>query len=250
MSGRRAFYLTSIVLATLGLAYLLLQIGQVILVLFVAIVLASTLRPVVDALSRWRVPRGAAILLTYLGLIILVVGLLLLSIPPLLELISELFSAEILSERVRGFFSWLTFFGWDTFHVILPVITLPEQALAFVDQLQEEAQRQVWPIALDSVLVLGQVILIFVVGYYWLTARQPLLDLLLRISPIHHRRLVEEIWNSVEDSLGAYARGQVVLMFAAGLASYLGLLALGIPFALPLAVIAALLAIRPRPVNV
>ncbi|MCL7455298.1 MAG: AI-2E family transporter [Anaerolineae bacterium] len=240
MTSRQAFYITCVVLATLGMAYLLLQLGQILIVLFLAILLASTLRPLVDSLSRRRIPRGVAILLLYLFLILIVFGLLVASIPPLAGLISELFSTEILSERVYRFFSWLAFFGWDTFKVILPVLTLPEKVLAFVDQIQQQAQRQVWPIALDSVLVIGQVILAFVMCYYWLTAREPALSLLLRLSPLRHRAVVEKLWNDVENTLGAYVRGQVILMFAVGLACYLGLVVLGIPFAPALAVIAAL----------
>jgi predicted PurR-regulated permease PerM len=240
VSGRQAFYITCIVLGTLALAYLLLQIGQVLIVLFVAILLASTLRPLVEGLAKWKIPRGLAILLMYLLLIVAVVGLLVVSIPPLVGLISQLFSDEMLSERIRGFFSWLTIFGWDTFNIVLPVITLPEQVLVFIHQLQDQAERQVWPLALDSVLVLGQLILVFVMCYYWLTARGPTLDLILRVSPLRYRALVESVWLEVEDNLGAYARGQLVLMFAVGLACYLGLLVLGVPYAPALAIIAGL----------
>jgi predicted PurR-regulated permease PerM len=240
MTSRQAFYITCVVLATLGLAYLLLQLGQVLIVLFLAIILASALRPMVDRLSRLRVPRGVAILSLYLVLTAIVFGLLVVSIPPLVELISELFSTEILSDRLNRFFRWLAYFGWDTFNYIPPVFTLPEKVLDFVNQLQDQAQQQAWPIALDSGLVIGQIILAFVMCYYWLTAREPTLGLLLRLSPMRHRQLVETVWNDVEDTLGAYLRGEVVLMFAVGLACYLGLLALGVPFAPALAVIAGL----------
>jgi len=46
-------------------------------------------------------------------------------------------------------------------------------------------------------------------------------------------------------NLGSWARGEIILMFFVGLLIYIGLLILGIPFALPLAIIAGILEIVP-----
>jgi predicted PurR-regulated permease PerM len=48
-----------------------------------------------------------------------------------------------------------------------------------------------------------------------------------------------------ENKLGKWARGQLLLMFSIGLGTYIGLFLIGIPFALPLAILAGILEIIP-----
>jgi predicted PurR-regulated permease PerM len=77
-------------------------------------------------------------------------------------------------------------------------------------------------------------------GFYWLTAREQILNLLLRLSPLSRRSYVELIWNDVEKTLCAYVRDQVILIVVIGVAAYVGLVILGIPYAPALAIIAGL----------
>ena len=240
MNGRQVFSATVIVLATLAAAYLLLKVGQVIIVLFIAIVFASTIRPFVDGLARRRVPRGLAILLVYLVIFAALTGLLIVSVPPLVGLIIELFSGDVLMERMRVLASQLAYFGWSEFRVVLPVVELPQALANLMGQAGDTAQEMAWPVAQSVIVALTQFILIFVIGVYWLTAREPTLNLLLRISPLKQRSLVEQVWTDVELSLGSYLRGQTVLMAVISLASLAGLLLLGVPYAPALAVIAGL----------
>ena len=195
MTGRQAFQTTVVVLATLLLAYLLYRVGQILLVLFLAIIFASAIRPVVDTLSRWRIPRGLAILLVYLLVVGILFGLIVVATPPLVEMTTGLLSGELLREPLLRFSSWLTIFGWENFRVILPVIALPEQVQALIEQARGMAEQQVWPLAMGGVLVLAQLVLVFVMTFYWLTAREPMLAFILRLSPMRIRGQVENIWN-------------------------------------------------------
>ncbi len=240
MNGRRVFSSTVIVLATVAVAYLLLQVGQVVLALFIAIIFASTVRPFVDALARYRVPRGAAILLVYLLILGGLAGLLIVAVPPLAGLTIELLEGDLLVSRVETLARQLAVFGWSEFRVVLPVLELPRQLQQLMGEAGDTAERMAWPVAQNIVLVLGQIVLIFVMGAYWLTAREPMLNLLLRMSPLRHRGQVEKVWTDVEVTLGAWLRGQVLLMIIIGAASLAGLVLLGVPYAPALAVIAGL----------
>jgi predicted PurR-regulated permease PerM len=240
VTARQAFQITVVVLGTLLLAYILYRLGQILLVLFLAIIFASAIRPAVDMLSRWRLPRGLAILLVYILVLGTLFVLIVVSTPPLVEMTTGLLSGELLREPLLRFSSWLTIFGWENFRVILPVIALPEQVQQLLAQARGMAEQQVWPLAIGGVLVLAQLVLVFVMTFYWLTAREPMLAFILRLSPLRQRGQVEAVWNDVEHTLGAYVRGQALLMAAVGLACYLGLLILGVPYAPALAVLAAL----------
>lgn len=61
-----------------------------------------------------------------------------------------------------------------------------------------------------------------------------------------HVALAKDFIDSIEYQLGGWVRGQVVLMIIIGLISYVGLTVIGVPYALPLAVLAGLLEILPN----
>jgi predicted PurR-regulated permease PerM len=56
----------------------------------------------------------------------------------------------------------------------------------------------------------------------------------------------EEFLNSLEAQLGGWVRGQFVLMLVIGIITYIGLTLIGVPYALPLAILAGLLEIVPN----
>jgi predicted PurR-regulated permease PerM len=58
-------------------------------------------------------------------------------------------------------------------------------------------------------------------------------------------RQVETFINEMEKKLGGWARGELTLMFLVGLSTYVGLKLLGLPFTLPLGLLAGLLEIVP-----
>jgi predicted PurR-regulated permease PerM len=58
--------------------------------------------------------------------------------------------------------------------------------------------------------------------------------------------LAKEYVNTVEEQLGGWVRGQVVLMTIIGFITYFGLLIIGIPYALPLALLAGSLEVLPN----
>ena len=56
---------------------------------------------------------------------------------------------------------------------------------------------------------------------------------------------ISSLINTLEVRLGGWARGQLFLMLTIGVLSYIGLLVLGIPYALPLAILAGIFEIVP-----
>jgi len=61
-----------------------------------------------------------------------------------------------------------------------------------------------------------------------------------------HLSTAEKFITSVEHQLGGWIRGQLILMIVIGIVTYIGLRLLGIPYALPLALLAGLLEILPN----
>src|SRR5262245_29025934 len=73
MSVQQTFRNTVTVILTLAAAYVLLLSARILIVLLIAIIVASAIRPAVLRLEKWRFPEAIAILIVYL-----IIGILLL----------------------------------------------------------------------------------------------------------------------------------------------------------------------------
>jgi predicted PurR-regulated permease PerM len=240
LNGWDVFYKTCIVLLTLLGGYLLWQLGQIVLVLFAAIIFASAIRPLVEFLVKRKIHQGVAVLLIYLLTFGTLLGLLIVTIPPLADFTIDLLAGDLLVRQVQEFMGAVLLFVWQNFRIILPVMVVPEQLRELMRDANDSAMVQALPVARNTATVIGQLLLAVIMSFYWLTTRQPLLNLLLRLSPLHDRERTSVIWNDIEQTLGAYVRAQIIMIVTIGVAAYIGLLLLRVPYALPLAVVAGL----------
>ncbi len=245
MNSWHTFYRTCIVLLTLLGAYLLWELSEIVVVLFAAIIFASTIRPLVGFLVRHRVPQSVAVMLIYLLTFGSLLALIAVSVPPLARFVIDAVSGGILMDQVRTMLAPLPLFLYSNFGLILPVAEMPEQLGELMTEVNDAGRDQALPVALTTLTGIGQFGLALVISYYWLTTRQSLLTLLLRLSPVHHRARTQTIWDDIEQTLGAYVRGQFILVILIGIASFAGLLLIRVPYALALAVVAGLTEVIP-----
>jgi predicted PurR-regulated permease PerM len=240
MTARQSFIVTlTIILTALGV-YLIWHLSSIVLLLLGAIIFASAVQPYVTALDKRGLPRGVAIILIDVLVIVFVIGLIVVSVPPLISFLVTVVQSGVLTTKLTQLATRLAIFGWDRFQVLIPVVSLPAQLNAVIAQTESEVQRQAWTFTQSTMIGLGQTVLLFTMAFYWLTSREQTLALLLLLSPKTQRQRVHAIWNDIEFRLGAYVRGQVILMVIIGASSYLGLVALGVPYAPALALIAGI----------
>src|SRR5262249_43673537 len=83
-------------------------------------------------------------------------------------------------------------------------------------------------------------LLVFVLAFYWIVERSTVRRSLLRALPIQHVQVVNAIWNELEEKLGAWVRGQLLVMLIVGVAGGVGFFLLGLPSPGVLGVLAAL----------
>lgn len=217
----------------LGGLYFLYYIRSIVVMLFLAVIVMSALNPAVTKLEkRFRVPRVLGILLMYV-LWITMLGLSLwVIVPPL---------AVQLTNLVRLID--------DTLHINETLFS-SNLSLAELNGLASQLQGSVGTVVSIVTGAFSGVFTFFtvtVMSFYLLIDRENI-----------HRKigwftrdkknfaLAEEFVNSVELQLGGWIRGQLILMIVIGLVTYLGLRLLGVPYALPLAVLAGLLEILPN----
>lgn len=214
--------------AFLILLWFIYIIREIILVFFVALLIMAILNPWVTKFSKFKIPRVVSIILVYLlffGLIgIVLAGLL----PPLVDqtksfvnglpkYLENLGVVSSLSEQVVQ----------DT---LSRLGTIPRELLKFISSVFTN--------------VVGVLTVLFF-AFYLLLARDKLEEQLGTFFGDKKKKEIGKVIDLLESRLGGWARGQFALMISIGLATYLGLSLLGIPFALPLAILAGILEIIP-----
>lgn len=227
----------NIILYTIGissLAYVLFLIRSIILQVFIAFLIMTALRPFTLFLqNKLKFPRVLAIIVVYLVVLSLLILAVLLVVPPL---VTE--SQNLL--RTFGVWSYL------------PVQQI--QSLSFsLQDLNSLASSfgQSIPVLLGIVAGtfsgLFALFTILVISVYLLIDRNKLhsrIEWFTKKS--EHIHTAQRFVDEVEDQLGGWVRAQLILMLSIGVITYIGLLVLGIPYALPLAILAGLLELLPN----
>jgi len=212
---------TLLLLAGVWLLYFL---RQIILQVFVALLIMTIVNPLVRRLQRFKIPRAVSILVIYLlilGFLSLVVGLIL---PPLFEQTKN-FAVSI--PEYLGNIDTPFFKGSEIAAQLAQDLgAIPSQAV------------KVGVSFFSNIL---SVVTVFVFAFYLLLQRNKLDDQLSNLVGEENSKRIARVIDNLELKLGGWARAELILMTIVGTLSYIGFLALGIPFALPLAILAGLL---------
>jgi predicted PurR-regulated permease PerM len=233
-TARRALVASLVVGGVVVLALALWKLRLIIALLFLAFIIAAAMRPGVDLLRRHRVPRGAGIALHYLGLFLLV-GVLLWQVVPRAK--TEIEAAVASLPELRQEANQAT--------------GIRSRVLLGIDErLRElpEASSLVDP-AVELTFVAFEVFIgIFFVlacAAYWIFERNDAQRLLLSGVPVKRRRIVRETWDLIDAKLGAYVRGQLLLITLVATVLSLAFYAIGVPYSLLLGIFAGVVEIIP-----
>src|SRR3990172_8288057 len=214
---------------------------RAILLFYLAIIIAESLRPLVSRIATLRIPRPAAIGLVYLALAVSVAILVALVAVPLVRQSTELArqAPDYASSSVQQF---LEATGLSQNQDILQQIEssisqMGGQLLGLSTFLIRV------PLAIFSTVV--ELVLVIVISVYWLLASQALGELVISVVPGAHHQKVIEVARAMSYRVGSYVRGVAILALSVGIMTYIGLLLLGMPYAVALAVFAGITEVIP-----
>lgn len=208
--------------------------------LFIALLLTSLLQPVTDWLTRRRLPPLVAALATVLLAVAGVGGLLAFIIPRTVARISS--HVDLLAERAR--------------HLAVSLTRLVPGQKPSLDELGLHAERWVRQHAQELALgaasglttaatVLVGMMLVLVLTFFFMKDGRGLVRSALSPLPPRRRQLALAAGERAWRTLGQWVRGTVLVALADAVGVGVGLLVLGVPLALPLALLTFLSAFVP-----
>lgn len=213
----------------IAVVWLLFALRGILLAFFVSYIIMAALSPMVDALRKQRLPKTAAVIITFSLAVVLFLLLIVPLVPFFITQIQQLFksfplyldqAASIVGVPldVRGVSQ------------IIPTESLGNNAFAFVGGVFGGVFSIITVLALSFYLLLD-----------YDGSRKT-------ISSLFPKKYQDEallLVTQINEKLGAWLRGQIILSITIGLLTWIILTVLHMPFALPLAVLAGLLEIIP-----
>jgi predicted PurR-regulated permease PerM len=234
VSNRTVVRVLLIAIGILAILYFLYRIRSVLELLFIAAFLAIALGPIVEFFVARGVKRGLAILLTYLILFGGLFGLGLLVVPPIVTGVNGFVN------HVPGYVHDLrnskTFRKYDDKYKITP--KLEEQAKKLPTHLSDAVSglRSVTVGVFGAVV---QLVTILVMAFFLLLDARRILAFLFRELGPERAERAARVAEDVYRAVAGYVAGNVLISIVAGVSSYIVMTILGLPFAVPLAVLVA-----------
>ncbi len=232
LTARHAVAATAAGVATVVLALALWELKVVLALILLGLTIAAAMRPGVDRLATLRIPRPVGVLLHYAAILGLVVLFLAFVVPTMSDQVQ---AALHTAQTHRA--------GSDTGlkEKLLDTLQRRLNHLPSADKLVQPALS----IGEQAVKVLVGVLFTFSVAAYWIFERDRTVDLITGFLPRPRRKKVRDTWTLIDQKLGAFVRGELVLIaFVATIAS-LALMLVGEPYWLLIGIAVGILEIIP-----
>ena len=218
------------------LLYFLVLIKDILAALFVALILASAVDPLVDWMQKRKIPRGVGILGIYLVVFSVLSSVIYLIIPPIAQEIGDLASnfPKILDKLIAGFSA---FKEYTIQHGILDNV---KDGLGTISSNMQSAAAGVFSTVTGIFGGIFSFFLVLVLTFYMVVEENAIKKLIFSIAPSHHQPYIMQLINRMQKKIGMWLRGQLILSLIIFVLTYVGLSILGVKYALVLALIAGL----------
>lgn len=228
------YILNNHILATViivAIALFLFEIRNILVTVFLSYIIMAALNPFVRQLVKLRIPKIVAIVFVYA---IVIAFIILLVIPILPFFISQI---QALLKAIPAYI--------DGASQALGIQVNKDQINSVISPIASSVGQNAFSVTSKVFGGIFSVITLFILSFYMLVDRNRIGKSIPGILPDGYREKGILTIHLVEEKLGAWLRGQVVLSLAIGLITWVALTILGIPFALPLAILAGFLEIIP-----
>jgi predicted PurR-regulated permease PerM len=237
--ARKTAVATLVVLGIVALALAFWKLRVLLSLFFLGLVIAAAMRPGIEWLHDRRVPRGIGLAIHYLALIGVVAFLLWLVVPRAVTQVGDALGGSVPTSTKE--LNTATRNSTGIKHTILRAVQKRLEKLPTAGS-AVHASLSVTKAAFE---VLIGIFFTFAVAAYWIFERDRTRRVVLSMLARERRRTVRDTWDLIDAKLGAFVRGELVLIAFVGTVLSLAFWAIGVPFWLLLGIFAGIVEIVP-----
>jgi predicted PurR-regulated permease PerM len=235
-TAQRTALATLVVIALVATALALWKLKLVLSLIFLGFILAAAMRPAIEWLYRHRIPRGAGLALHYIVIGALIALLLWVAVPRAVDQVQNALGgttqAQIHQEATHS---------KGIKHEVLTAIDkrlreLPSASSVFHPALE---------FTLKAFEVLVGIFFVFATAAYWIFERDRAVDFVTSLLARPKRKKIRDTWDLVDLKLGAFVRGEALLVALVGTVLTLAFWAIGLPYFILVGAFAGLVEIIP-----
>lgn len=235
-TAERVALSTLIVIAIVALALALWKLKLVLALIFLAFILSAALRPGIDRLGRAGVPRGLGLVIHYLAIAGLLTVALWFVVPRAVDQVQNALGGSTQAQIHQE--------AANSKGIKHEVLTAIDKRLRQVPKASELLHPAVQVTLKVFEVVLG---LFFVLASaaYWIFERDRAVDFVTSLIPRPRRKKVRDTWDLIDLKLGAFVRGQALLIVLVGTVLSGAFWAIGLPYFILIGAFAGLVEIVP-----
>ncbi len=224
--------------------YVLWQIKQLLLLLFTAIVLATSLNILVTNFQKRGIGRTYAIFLSMFSLIAVSVGLIAIVVPPFVDQFQQL--GALVPQAIDKLNYWLDLLSERLDPKIIDFLPDTEELSRQIQPLIQQFLGGGLSFFYSSLGVLLSILFLLAITLMLLVDPTPYRRGFIRLFPAFYRRRVDRILNLCGEALQGWLVGILFNMVIIAVLSFIGLFMLRIPLALSQALLAGMLTFIPN----
>ncbi|MFS0554471.1 AI-2E family transporter [Brevibacillus sp. 179-C9.3 HS] len=216
---------------------------EVLVPVILGLVIAYLLHPIVQLLERRRVPRLMAVLLIYGSFVLVITIAIINAIPVFTKQLVEL--ADDIPRLMDWYYTWMS--EWEARKYFLPD-SISKGVDRVIIQSNEGMSHSVAKIVDNARHSMGKLFAFAIVpfiAFYFLKDMKQLHETGMSIVPKAYRKQVLIVLRDINESLGKYIHGQMIVALIVGAFAYMGYKLIGMPYPFVLAAFVCLTNIIP-----
>lgn len=228
--------------------YILFLLKDLVLLVFVALILAALVDPFANWFQKKKIPRTVSVLVLYVVLLSLLALLVILLAPVIVKDLPQLV------DNIQKFWVWLQDNSfWQ--HLVSLVQTVQQTLVNYGLAANETGTATGSGMSSTVSRVFSTIsgffggffslVIVLVLAFYLVVQKDSMRRMFEVVIPNNYLATISDLLDKVRDRLGSWIRGQIILSLIVGLLVFLGLTVLGVKYAVLFAILAAILEFIP-----
>ncbi len=235
-TAKRVALATLVVIAIVACALGLWKLKLVLALVFLGFILAAAMRPGIDVLTQRRVPRSVALLVHYLALAGVVTLFLWIVVPRAVDQVQNALGGSTKAQIHRE--------ATESKGIKHELLTAVDRRLRELPKAGELFHPAV-EVTLKAFEVILGIFFVLATAAYWIWERDRAVDLVASLLARPKRKRLRDTWDLIDLKLGAFVRGQALLVLLVGTVLSLAFWAVGEPYFILVGAFAGIVEIVP-----